>query len=77
MNSLVPMISSVAQSRVEEHLAAAEQARMLRQAGHIGLTARLRRIAGVMLVRTGEWVTPAHRPAAEPTTDQALIRLAR
>ena len=32
-------------------------------------------IAGVMLVRAGEWVIPAHRPAAEPTTDQALIRL--
>lgn len=77
MNSLIPLISTVAQIRVEEHLADAEKARILRQAGSIGAVARLRRIAGVMLVRAGEWVTPTHRPAAEPTTDHALIRLAR
>jgi hypothetical protein len=77
MNSLIPLISSVAESRVEEHLASAEQARILRQTGHTGLIAHLRRIAGVMLVRAGERVAPVHRPVAEPDSHQALLRLAR
>lgn len=77
MNSLIPMASYVADSRVEEHLAAAERARILRQAGHSGFVANLRRIAGVMLVRAGERVTPVHRPAVEPDNHQALLRLAR
>lgn len=77
MNSQIPMLGSVAESRVQEHLAAAEKRRMLRQAGHTGVFATLRRFAGVMLVRTGEWVAPTHRPAVEPDNHQALLRLAR
>jgi len=77
MNSMLPMVGSVAESRVEEHLAAAERRRMLRQLGHdTGLLSPMRRIAGALLVRAGEWVTPAPRPA-EPVNNQALIRLAR
>jgi hypothetical protein len=78
MNSLIPMMGPVAESRVEEHLARAERERLLRQLGHNnGLVSSLRRIAGAMLVRMGERLAPAHRPAAEPINDQALIRLAR
>jgi len=77
MNSLMPMVGSVAESRVEEHLAAAERARMLRRLGHdSGVMSPLRRFAGALLVRAGEWVTPAPR-SAEPVNEQALIRLAR
>ena len=78
MNSLIPMIGSVAESRVEEHLARAERERLLRQMGHPnGKMSSLRRIAGAMLVRIGERLMPAERPAAEPVNDHALIRLAR
>ena len=78
MNSLIPMIGSVAESRIEEHLAKAERARLLRQLGrNDGMMSSLRRIAGAMLVRIGERLAPAQRPAAEPINDHALIRLAR
>jgi hypothetical protein len=77
MNSLLPMAGSVAESRMQENLAAAERARLLRSLGHdSGLLRPLRRIAGALLVRVGEWVIPAQR-SAEPVNDQALIRLAR
>jgi hypothetical protein len=78
MNSLIPMMGSMVESRMEEHLARAERERMLRAAGHNDrMMSPLRRIVGAMLVRMGERLAPAHRPAAEPINEPALIRLAR
>lgn len=78
MNSLIPIITNtVVESRMNDHLARAERARMIRSLDtRRSLTASMRDSTGRMLVRVGEWVIPPMRQADE-SEDHVVIHLAR
>jgi len=78
MNSLAPHITNtVVESRMNDHLARAERARLIRSLGtQRGFIVSMRETTGRVLVRFGEWVIPPMRQADE-SEDHVVIRLAR
>ena len=78
MNSLAPFITNtVVESRMNDHLARAERARVIRSLGtQRGFIASMRECTGRVLVRFGEWVIPPMRQTDE-SEDHVVVRLAR
>ncbi len=78
MNSLAPFITNtVVESRMNDHLARAERARVIRSLGtQRGYVASMRESTGNLLVRLGEWVIPPMRKTAD-SEDHVVVRLAR
>lgn len=78
MNSQISMIyPTIVNSRMREHLAAAEKARVLRSLPqHRSAVTALRQTVSSLLVRIGQRVSP---PAPKPAqgSEHVLIRLAR
>ena len=78
MNSLAPHITNtVVESRMNDHLARAERARVIRSLGtQRGFIASMRACTGRVLVRFGEWVIPPMRQV-DDSEDHVVVRLAR
>jgi hypothetical protein len=78
MNSLAPHITNtVVESRMNDHLARAERARVIRSLGtQRGFIVSMRGFTGRVLVRLGEWVIPPMR-RTDDSEDHVVVRLAR